>query len=148
MTHVKRRVLRALTAVEKRYDTAKFKRRQRRGLGKLQIMPFLGYGTPDELVIKGRVLRDKNINAPMDTASIFTNLSDMYKRFQSDEIPGAVVRARFEDNASEATTNEEGFFEFHLKLGQLPPNVDHTYLIALELVDYPGKGRNPAEPAR
>jgi phosphatidate phosphatase APP1 len=148
MTNVKRKVLKALTAVEKRYDAVKFNRRQRRGLGKLQIMPFIGYGTPDELVFKGRVLRDKNINAPMDTASIFTNLSDMYKRFQSDEIPGAVVRARLEDNVSEATTNEEGFFEFHLKPRQLPPNEDHTYLVALELVDYPGKGRNPAEPAR
>lgn len=145
---VKRRVLRALTAVEKRYDNAKFKRRQRRGLGKLQIMPFLGYGTPNELIFSGRVLRDKNINAPMNTASIFTNISDMYKRFQSDEIPGAVVRARFNERESETTTDEEGFFEFRLEPEHLPTSEEHTYLIALELVDYPGKGRNPAEPAQ
>lgn len=147
MTTVKRKVLRALTAVERRYDAAKFKRRQRRGLGKLQIMPFLGYGTPNELVLRGRVLRDKNINAPMNTASIFTNISDMYKRFQSDEIPGAIVRARFDETTVETTTNEEGFFEFHIQPNKLLPSNDYTYLIALELVDYPGKARNPAEPA-
>jgi len=73
---MKRGVLRVLTAVESRYDSAKFKWRQRRGLGKLQIVPYVGYGTLDELILRGRVLRDKNITAPMDTTSTLTNLID------------------------------------------------------------------------
>ena len=147
MTDVKHRVLKALTAIEKRYDDAKFKRRQRRGLGKLQIVPFVGYGTSEELILKGRVLRDKGIHAPMDTAPLLTNLIDTYKRFQSDEIPGATVRAAFGGQSEESVTNEEGFFEFHLKPGILPQNDDHTHLIDLEIVDYPGKAQNPVEPA-
>ena len=142
------RVLKVLSAIEGHYDRAKFKRRQRRGLGKLQIMPFVGYGTLDELILKGRVLRDKNISAPMDTTSTFTNLKDTYKRFQSDEIPGATVRATIGGYSREMTTNEEGFFEFRLNPGPLPQSADHTYLIALELSDYPGKARNPVEPAQ
>src|SRR5450432_3672000 len=130
MTDTKRRVLRALTAVENRYDTAKFKRRLRKGLGKLQIMPFIGYGTTNELILRGRVLRDKNISAPMDTTGVFTNILDMYKRFQSDEIPSATISARFQDETTETTTNEEGFFEFHLNVqpGALPETEDHTHL--------------------
>lgn len=146
MSSVRRRVLKTLSAIENRYSTARFKWQQRRGLGKLQIMPFVGYGTPDEFILKGRVLRDKNISAPMDSASLLTNLIDTYKRFQSDEIPGATVRARFGDAAADTTTNPGGFFEFHLKPGALPDD-DPIHLIDLEIVDYPGKARNPAEPA-
>lgn len=146
MTSVKRRLLKVLTAVENRYDAAKFRRRQRRGLGKLQIMPFIGYGTPDALFLKGRVLRDKGIHPPMDTASVFTNLADMYKRFQSDEIPGATVRARFGEEIVETITNTEGFFEFYFVPGAALPADDHMLLVPLELADYPGKSRNPVEP--
>src|SRR3954452_6998641 len=140
------RVLKILTAVENRYDRAKFKRRQRRGLGKLLIMPFVGYGTREELILKGRVLRDKNISAPMDTTSTMTNLIDTYKRFQSSEIPGATVRASIGDYSREVVSNDEGFFEFHLQPGPLPTTEDHPYLVNLELTDYPGKARNPVEP--
>ena len=141
------RVLKMLTAVETRYDSAKFKWRQRRGLGKLLIMPFIGYGTSESLFIKGRVLRDKNISEPMETTSTLTNLIDTYKRFQSDEIPGATVRASFGDYSREVITNEEGFFEVELQPGPLPVSDDHTYLIDLKLIQYPGKARNPVEPA-
>lgn len=147
LSGIKRRVLRALTAVENRYDAARFRWMQRRGLGVLKIMPFVGYGTPDALILKGRVLRDKLISPPMASASLLTNLVDTYKRFQSDEIPGATIRARFGDHAETATTNDEGFFEFHLKPEALPPIDDHIYLIDLEVVDYPGKALNPVEPA-
>jgi phosphatidate phosphatase APP1 len=141
------RVLKVLSNIEKRYDDAKFRRRQRRGLGKLLILPFVGYGTPAELFLKGRVLRDKGINPPMETASLLTNLVDTYKRFQSDEIPGATVRAVMGDLTAETTTNEEGFFEFHIKPKAFTDIEDHIHLVDLILVDYPGKALNPVEPA-
>jgi len=141
-------LLKLLTSLEDRYDTAKQKYRQRRGLGKLIIMPFIGYGTPEALVLRGRVLRDKSIHPPMDTAGVLTNLADMYKRFMSDEVPGATVRASFGEQFSETVTDAEGFFEFRFQPGTLLPNDDHMYLIPLEIVDYAGKDRNPAEPAK
>ncbi len=148
MSKVKRGLLKVLTAVENRYDIAKHRRRQRRGLGKLIIAPFVGYGTREKLILKGRVLRDKGIHPPMDTASIFTNLADMYKRFQSDEIPGATVQARLGEQVFEAVTNEEGFFEFTLTPETLLPNDEQMVVIPLEIVQYPGKARNPVEPAK
>jgi phosphatidate phosphatase APP1 len=141
------RVLKILTKIEKRYDTAKQRRRQRRGLGKLQIVPFVGYGTPAEWFLKGRVLRDKGINPPMETAGLLTNLVDTYKRFQSDEIPGATVRAVMGDLTAETTTNEEGFFEFHITPSKFTDTEDHIHLVELMVVDYPGKSMNPVEPA-
>ncbi|MFN8563409.1 MAG: hypothetical protein U0703_17740 [Anaerolineae bacterium] len=76
-------------------------------MGVLKIMPFVGYSTPNALILKGRVLRDKHISPPMASASLLTNLVDTYKRFQSDEIPGATIRARFGDHVETATTNDE-----------------------------------------
>lgn len=147
MTDVKHEILKALTGIEDRIDAAKFKLQQRLGLGKLQIVPFIGYGSARELILKGRVLRDKGIHEPMDNASILTNIVDMYKRFQSDEIPGATVQARFGELAAETAADIEGFFEFHLKVDNLPDSDDHTHLVDLELIDYPGKDQNPSEPA-
>jgi phosphatidate phosphatase APP1 len=147
MSKFKRGLLTILTSLEDRYDTAKQKRRQKPGLGTLMIMPFIGYGTPEKLVLRGRVLRDKRINPPMDTAGVLTNVVDMYKRFMSDEVPGATVRASFGDQFSETVTDIEGFFEFQFQPGALPPNDNYMVLIPLEIVDYPGKDRNPVEPA-
>ncbi len=151
MSDLKHDVLKALTEIEDRFDAAKFKLQQRLGLGKLQIVPYIGYGTGSgehkELIIRGRVLRDKGIHEPMDNASILTNLVDMYKRFDSDEIPGAKVRATFQNLSVDTTTEVEGFFEFHLIPDALPASDDHISLIELELIDYPGKDLNPAEPA-
>lgn len=144
MADLKHIILQGLTEIENRYDKVKFKLQQRLGLGQLQIVPYLGYGTSDEMIVRGRVLRDKGISEPMDTASLLTNVLDMYKRFQSDEIPGATVQATYNGQHYTTTTNEEGFFTFQLRP---QPTQETTVLIELELLSYPGKERNPAEPA-
>ncbi len=147
MPKIKHHALKTLTAIENRYDAVRFKRRQRRGLGRLQIVPYIGYGTEHVLILKGRVLRDKAIREAMDTASAFENLVDMYKRFASSEIPGATVQATFLDTSAEAKTNVEGFFEFRFEPASLPPVEGNIHLIDLQLSDYPGKAHNPVEPA-
>jgi phosphatidate phosphatase APP1 len=146
MSDLKHILLKGLTEIESRYDEAKFKLQQRLGLGQLQIIPFLGYGTKDEMVVRGRVLRDKGIHEPMDTASLLTNVLDMYKRYQSDEIPGATVQATYNGQTYTTMTNDEGFFTFQLRPQLVREPQETTALIDLELVSYPGKEQNPVEP--
>jgi len=134
------------TNVEDRFDEAKFGLQQRLGLGKLLILPYLGHGTPQMLHLKGRVLRDKGITSATDNDTLWINLVNMYKRYKSEEIPGAVIRARFGDVQQDVTADEEGFFEVHLAPRMLPKVDDVWYDVDLELIDYPGKGRNPQEP--
>jgi phosphatidate phosphatase APP1 len=147
MADLKHIILKGLTEIENRYDEAKFKLQQRLGLGKLQIIPYLGYGTKDEWIVRGRVLRDKGIHEPMDTASLLTNVLDMYKRLQSDEIPGATVQATYNGQQYNATTNQEGFFRFQLPARPHHDPQETTVLVDLELLSYPGKEMNPVEPA-
>jgi phosphatidate phosphatase APP1 len=74
----------------------------------LMIVPYLGYGTADKLVFSGRVLEDEGFSPATRADHTWRNLINMYKRFESDEVPGARVRARFQGNDSEVVTDEEG----------------------------------------
>ena len=81
----------------------------------LMIVPYLGYGTADKLVFSGRVLEDEGFSPATRADHTWRNLINMYKRFESDEVPGARVRARFQGNDSEVVTDEEGYFKFTIQ---------------------------------
>jgi phosphatidate phosphatase APP1 len=86
-------------------------------------------------MLKGRVLEDKKIGGPKEEDSWWRNLCNMYRRFDSDVIVGAKVRARYHDDVQEAVTNEEGYFEvaFH---PQAPPNPKTLWHdVQIELMD-------------
>ncbi len=80
----------------------------------VQIIPYRTYGTPRRIYIKGRVLENKGIAAAGDDDTVWNNLLNMYKRFESDEVPGAVVKATLADEAHEVTTDSEGYFVLDL----------------------------------
>src|SRR5215204_2686587 len=81
----------------------------------LVIVPYLGYGNPEKLSFSGRVLEDKGFNPVSSTDRRWRNLANTYKSFQSDEVPGARIRARFQGSESEAITDEEGYFSFAIQ---------------------------------
>lgn len=82
----------------------------------IQIIPFHGYGTVDTFYVRGRVLEDEGIPAIEENTSVWDNLSAMYLRFESDEIPNATVQVRFQDVVVETKTDDEGYFEAELAL--------------------------------
>ena len=80
----------------------------------LRILPYRGYGTPEKIYIKGRVLEKDGIEPLGDDAPIWKNAVNMYRRFESDEIELARLRAALKDCEKEITANNEGFFEVEL----------------------------------
>lgn len=80
----------------------------------VQIVSYRTYGTPRRIYIKGRVLEDKGIAAAGDKETVLNNLLNMYKRFESDEVRGAVLSAQLSDEAHEVTTDGEGYFVLDL----------------------------------
>lgn len=146
MSDWKHALLGVIDDLETFYDERKFALQKRLGLGELIIQPYLGHGTTERLYLKARVLRDKHITSAMDDDSIWTNLLNMYKRYESDEIPGARVRATIGDASAEVVANEEGYVYFELAPTTWPQANEAWYDVELELVDYPGKAQNPAEP--
>lgn len=76
----------------------------------LQVITYRTYGTARRIYIKGRVLEDKKIASATDKDTVWNNLLNMYKRFESDEIAGAVLKISLPDEAHEVTTDKEGYF--------------------------------------
>ena len=106
----------------------------------LMVFPYLGYGTKKELYLKGRVLEDKGISDPEDDDSLWANLVDSYKRFDSDETPNARVRVQFQGQQEEVITGHEGYFEVRLELDTPLENPDYLQELSFELLEpHPAK---------
>lgn len=112
MVSALRRVVRQ---VEDRFDGLKLRAKDRLNLvGDLAIMPYRGFGTPERVWTKGRVIEAKKITAATQGAGILDNAWRTINRYDSDEIPGAEVRVDLDGVAKTVTTDEEGFFETEL----------------------------------
>jgi phosphatidate phosphatase APP1 len=101
-------------SAEGRLDRLKRTLDQRWGDEPVCIVPYQGYGTRDCLFLKGRVLEDRGIRPADETDSAWRNLRNMYRRFDSDEIPGARVLARIGSVEQIVVADDDGFFETRL----------------------------------
>jgi phosphatidate phosphatase APP1 len=128
----------ASTGVEEQFDDLFFQLRKRLKLNDpLQIVTYRSYGTINRLYIKGRVLEDKGVNSATDKDTIFHNLVNMYKRFQSDEIPGACLRVCFQSQEHSLITDEEGYFMLNLAPDEPIEWSDMWHEIEIELMEAP-----------
>jgi phosphatidate phosphatase APP1 len=66
----------------------------RRARRHVELHAFRGYGTPARLLVRGRVLRSTGLTRSRLGDSVLDNLRNMFRRFESDEVPGALVAAR------------------------------------------------------
>jgi len=113
----------------------------------LEIIPYLGFGSTRFIELKGRVLEDSGVRPSRKTDRIWDNLVNMYRRFESDEVPNARVLARFEDQELESLADEEGFFEVAFQIDNLKQPELSWQRINLELLEPPllGDGSVKAE---
>ena len=75
----------------------------------LIILPYRGYANDKRLFIKGRVLENENIFDGKSESEI-QNIINSFKRFETDEVPDAVVELKINNQTFEVTTDEEGYF--------------------------------------
>lgn len=136
---------RAITAardLEDWLDAARFEAKRRYGLlGRFEVLPYRGHGTDRRLFLRGRVLEEKGISRSMHDDTLWENLRNMVRRFASDEIAGARVRATFGDAEAFAVADEEGFFDISLDLAAPPDTTKSWHPVELELLhpDSPGR---------
>jgi phosphatidate phosphatase APP1 len=98
--------------IENHFDSLKYRLAERLGSkNPIMIQPYRGFGSEEKLYLKGRVLENKGITPPESNDSLWENLVNMYRRFESNEIPHARVLARFQEVEQEIVADEEGFFE-------------------------------------
>ncbi len=86
------------------------------------IAPYLGYATPDHLVVRGRVLAAQRVDKPHAEQGRMRNLQQMLRMFLTDEVAGVTVTAQ----GVTALSDEEGYFTLHLPRGDQVGWVDIT----------------------
>lgn len=131
---------------EEKFDTLAFNLRRKLNMfGPLHIMAYRSYGTPSRLYVKGRVLVDKGITLSEENDTLWENLLNMYKRFNSREIPGARVELTLEDQKHEITTDVEGYFVMNLAPEKPLQLDDIWHTIEVTLTDSPVEFEGPVK---
>jgi phosphatidate phosphatase APP1 len=82
------------------------------------LLPYLGFGTPGRLVVCGRVLQDEGIRPAASADGRLRNLVAFFRRLESDELPGARLRASLKSCRVEAVTDREGYFKVAVHEGR------------------------------
>ena len=104
----------ATEASENLIDDVVFKiRKKLKWNSPVVIIPYRSYGTRNNIYITGRVLENRLIKPSDDNESLFKNLSNMYKRFQSNEVPKVTLEVVYHDKTYEIITDDEGYFTFN-----------------------------------
>jgi phosphatidate phosphatase APP1 len=110
-----------------------------RRIGKTErphIVPYRGYGNSSRVLVMGRALRDPGLNEAAATDNWVRNLVNSYKRIETDELPGARLRATIGAVAQELMADDEGFFRASLRLSTPPPpDAGHWHELRLELLE-------------
>ena len=71
--------------------------RFRRHKSSLQIVPYIGYASQHKAFVHGRVLRNKPLPRITEHDTIWHNLANTYRRFDTDEVPNVSVHITLED---------------------------------------------------
>ncbi|CAN5647530.1 App1 family protein [soil metagenome] len=127
MSQWTRYLTRAIDAVDTGTDRVRYRLNDRFGTDQLIAFPYLTYGRADRIWIMGRVLEVNNIQPARDDASLWENLTNAYRRFESDEVPHARVRVCFDQTDLELEADDEGYFEAWLPVRPSLP-VGHAYV--------------------
>lgn len=124
----------------------RFRLKQRFGLlDPFEILPYRGHGTTRELFLKGRVLEEAGITRAGQDDTVWHNVRNMARRFASDEVAGARVRASFGGLQVETRADVEGFFEVSFRSPEPIDGPAGWYPVQLELLDPPSPGGGKIE---
>lgn len=141
-------LIRWLNRLENSLDALKYRWAERLGWNDpIMILSYGGFGTRERVFVKGRVLEDEGISRPGESKSLWTNLVDSFKRFESDEIPYARLLVHFQEAQHEVQADEEGFFEAWIEPSEALDPGKSFYPVEFELIAplHPGEATPRAE---
>ena len=127
--------------LEERFDNLKLGVRRRYGwISPPEVVTYRGHGTREVLFMKGRVLEAKGLTRSSVTDTTRTNLRNMTRRFLSNEVPFARLRARYAEQEISVVADEEGFFDARFDLSEPPDAGTDWHRVEVELLGASGRG--------
>ncbi|GAB3533277.1 DUF2183 domain-containing protein [Pontibacter brevis] len=138
MKNLNKKGTQAILKAEEKVDHLTFELKNKLGLNRpLHIVTYRSYGTPNRLYVKGRVLVNKGIRRSETNDTLWENLLNMYRRFESDEIPNARVQLTLQGQQHEITTDAEGYFVLNMEPKEPLQLDDIWHKIDIRLIDAP-----------
>lgn len=102
---------RAATLAENALDPARYGLYRTVGANNpRQIAAYVGHDDGHHVHVTGRVLSNAPYGGALDEDGWWENLLNTWRRWESDEVPGAVVILRFRDEEQAVTADEEGYY--------------------------------------
>ncbi|HEY0969453.1 MAG TPA: phosphatase domain-containing protein [Gemmatimonadales bacterium] len=136
--------VRAVAGVEAAVDRLRYRGGAGAGRSRMsRVVPYDGYGTSQALSLFGRVLKGAPLAPARDGAGAWENLIATYRRFETDEVPGARVRVRAGGVEREVTADDEGYFRCRLVL-DAPFRSEGWQDVEYTLVEPPTDGESTA----
>lgn len=118
----KQKILQLAADADGLLDNARHLIKKRLGTNeKIQIVPYRSYGTASRIFCRGRLMEDSGIQKSEASDSNWQNLVNMYRRFETDELPGESITLSVLQNKYSVLTNHEGYFYFDIPLEQPLP---------------------------
>jgi hypothetical protein len=134
----RREIATAARVAEERFDRFRFGIKERFGLlDPFEVLPYRGHGTPREFFLRGRVLEETGITSSGQDDTVWQNVRNMARRFASDEVAGARVRATLGELEAEVVADAEGFFDVRLELPEPISGPTRWHPVELELLHPP-----------
>jgi phosphatidate phosphatase APP1 len=114
------------------------------------ILPYRGYGNAAKLILPGRVLEGEGVRPASGRERRWRNLRTFLKLIESDALPYARLRARFEGTEQELRADNEGYFRVELAAPRVAAGWQQ---VELELIEDPavkaiGRVLVPSDKAR
>ena len=140
-TRIAKQVRPALFRAERVWDSARFRVKARLGIFRQpKLMPYRGFGDGSQYWVKGRVVEAPNTSNREGANSLARNLWLTFKRYETDEVPGAKLRWHFGRLTGEVEADEEGLFEFAFEPGSEHRSGEAWQTVDIELLDSPVPG--------
>ena len=100
-------------AVERAWDSDRRSRFQH-DAADLRVVPYLGHGGPQGVVVRARVLHGAVPSDAVEGEHAWHAVRRTVARFLTDEVPGVPVRVRVADHQVETTSDAEGYVDVRL----------------------------------
>lgn len=103
------------------------------------IYPYCGYGNSEKAFIYGRVLeKERMIHEDGEQEhSLWHNIRKIWKRYESDEIPGVEIEGELQGIKARAVSDEEGYFNLVFEALKNKQFEDGWHDITLHIVNMP-----------
>ncbi len=101
--------------LEHAWDAARLRRARARTPHDLRIEPYLGHGSDQGVVVRGRVLDDPSPSEAVEGEGVGAAVRRSVRQFLTDDLPGVPLRITVAGTTVETVTDGDGYFQLRLE---------------------------------